>query len=306
MKSEDITAQSPDPIGLSFLDEANKPQFDYFIDRRRFFLMVGARFKGTVQGFEMPSVVHPASHETDRFLRDLIHLPGLRGNPSRTYPMTAVGKLYPGTFESYTAAVVAHWQDAQDRKKLDELNEDLSALGLTWKVSAKRLSDTQVELVVGRLPRAAVGGAWDLVSVADVGFGLSQTLPVLVALHAAGPGQTVYLEQPEIHLHPRAQAALASVLAKAIKRGVQVVVETHSALLLLALQAMAAEGREIRPDKIKLHWFTRDSKDGATVVSSADVDKAGSFGDWPEDFGKVEMELENRFLNAIDERHRTG
>ncbi len=48
------------------------------------------------------------------------------------------------------------------------------------------------------------GATEDTVSIADVGLGISQTLPVLVALHAANNGQLIYLEQPEIHLHPRA------------------------------------------------------------------------------------------------------
>ena len=51
-----------------------------------------------------------------------------------------------------------------------------------------------------------------MVSIADVGFGVSQVLPVLVALIVAKPGQLVYLEQPELHLHPRAQVALAQEL----------------------------------------------------------------------------------------------
>ena len=57
-----------------------------------------------------------------------------------------------------------------------------------------------------------------MVNIADVGFGVSQVLPVLVALIVAEPGQLVYLEQPELHLHPRAQVALARVLADAAKQ----------------------------------------------------------------------------------------
>ncbi len=298
MTSEEILAQFPDKKAIfPFGDGVDT---EYFVTQRRFLLAFGARTKRDEHGFELPAFPHPASFALETFLKELIHLPGLRGNPSRTYPMTAVGELYPGTFENYTAAIVAHWQEEDNRGKLDQLNEDLAALGLTWKVAAKRISDTQVELMVGRMTKAMVGGAWDLVSIADVGFGLSQTLPVVVALHAAKAGQTVYLEQPEIHLHPRAQVALAIVLAKAIQRKIHVVVETHSALLLLALQSLVVEGRELSPDQIKLHWFTRDAKDGATIVTSADIDSSGSFGEWPVDFGKVELDLENRYLNALD------
>ena len=88
----------------------------------------------------------------------------------------------------------------------------------------------------------------DLVSIADVGFGISQTLPVIVALLAAEPGQLVYIEQPEIHLHPRAQMAMAKILADAANRGVRVVAETHSSLLLLGIQSLVAEGK-LSPDK---------------------------------------------------------
>jgi predicted ATPase len=85
---------------------------------------------------------------------------------------------------------------------------------------AEQKDETQVELKVGRLPHGLQGGAHDLVSIADVGFGVSQALPVLVALLAAEPGQLVYVEQPEIHLHPSAQRALATVLSEAARRGV--------------------------------------------------------------------------------------
>ena len=138
-----------------------------------------------------------------------------------------------------------------------------------------------------------------MVSIADVGFGVSQTLPVVVALREARPGQLVYLEQPEIHLHPRAQTAMAKVLADAAGRGVHVVAETHSALLILGIQTLVAEGK-LAPELVKLHWFER--REGLTKVRSADLDETGSFGDWPEDFADVALEAQGRYLDAVEAR----
>lgn len=236
------------------------------------------------------------------YIRDVIHLPGLRGNPERTYPVTGVGSTFPGTFENYVASVIAHWQT--DKSKIETLSKDLEKLGLTWKVAAKSLNDTQVELQVGRMIHGARGNARDMVSIADVGFGVSQTLPVLVALLAAKPHQLVYLEQPEIHLHPRAQTAMAEVLADAANRGVHVVVETHSSLLLLGVQTLVAQGK-LAPDKVKLHWFKRRAGDGATEIKSADLDESGAFGDWPEDFDDVTLEAQSNYLDAAEAPART-
>ena len=232
----------------------------------------------------------------------IIHVPGLRGNPGRTYSVAAVGNSFPGTFESYVASVINHWRLTKD-ENLKGLGQDLEALGLTWKVEARPKDDTQVEILVGRLPHAARGGARDLVSIADVGFGVSQTLPVLVALRVAEPGQIVYLEQPEIHLHPRAQRKLANILAAAASRGVIVVVETHSALLLRGVQTLIAGTDTLNPSLVKLHWFTRNPNNGGTQVIAADLDSDGAYGpDWPEDFDDVSLESEQAYLDAVENR----
>jgi predicted ATPase len=153
---------------------------------------------------------------------------------------------------------------------------------------------------MGRLPELLPKRPEDRVNIADVGVGVSQTLPVLVALHAAKPGQLVYMEQPETHLHPNAQFALAQVLANAAKRGVRVVVETHSTMLLLGVQALVAEGN-LESDLVKLHWFQRE-RDGHTVVTSANLDDAGAFGQWPQDFDDVILNAQKRYLDAADKR----
>lgn len=228
-----------------------------------------------------------------------IHVPGHRGNPRRTYPLTAVGSRFPGTFDEYVASVIAAKKDDKDGT-LNAISSDLVELGLTWTVEAKAVDDTQVEIRVGRLPKPKNGKSQDLVSIADVGFGVSQTLPVVVALRIALPGQTVYIEQPEIHLHPKAQHAMAKLLASAAKRGVQVIIETHSSLLLLGVQSLIAKG-ELDPALVKLHWFARD-EDGLTHITSKDPDSAGRFGDWPVDFDDVSLEAQMAYLNAAEKR----
>ena len=234
-------------------------------------------------------------------LHNMIHVPGLRGNPERVYPRTATGPDFPGTFEHYVATIIADWERKRD-DRLKRLEAMLTDLGLTWKISAKPVNDTQIELQVGRLSKARRDGG-DLVSIADVGFGVSQVLPVLVALLVAEPGQLVYLEQPELHLHPRAQYALAKILAETAKRGVKLVVETHSALLLLNLQTLVAKG-DLDPNLVKLHWFSRSDEDGTTSIESADLDKNGAFGDWPEDFGDIEWKAEGAYLDAVEGRSK--
>lgn len=230
----------------------------------------------------------------------LIHLPALRGNPERNYKKTSVGPRFPGTFEIYAASIIHNWQATKD-PRLHHLGAALELLGLTWKVGSRQVDDVSFEVMVGRLIHQDGKDANDLVSIADVGFGVSQTLPVLVALLAAESGQLVYIEQPEIHLHPRAQMAMAQILAEAANRGVRVVAETHSSLLLLGVQSLVAEGK-LSPDKVKLHWFKRRLEDGITEVSSADLDKAGAFGDWPEDFSSAEMDADTRYIHAAETR----
>ena len=240
------------------------------------------------------SVLEPA-------VKNLIHVPGLRGNPSRTYPVAhAQGPGFPGQFQDYAASLALHWKEEAD-DKIQEVAGNLNSLGLTRWVEPVRIDDANVEIQVGRLPVSAnANPGKDLVNIADVGIGVSQVLPVLVALRAAEPGQLVYIEQPELHLHPRAQVALAGVLADAAQRGVRVVIETHSSLLLQAVMTLIAQD-ELDHEDVMLHWFSRD-EEGFTKVDSVEPDENGAYGDWPEDFGDVELEIMGKYLNAVGER----
>ena len=135
------------------------------------------------------------------------------------------------------------------------------------------------------------------VTIANVGVGVSQALPILVALIAAEPNQIVYIEQPGIHLHPNAHIGLVEAIMDAAHRGVRVVVETHSATFLLALQTMIAEQNIKKYNKerldlrdIVLYWFPHKDN-GASYATNGRIEANGTFGDWPVDFSDITMGL---------------
>ena len=276
-----------------------KRRLEWRVCAIRGFLTVGLAAAGARGAPPEPLVIRRLPEAVSQSVSESIHLPGLRGNPERTYKRTGTGPLFPGLFVEYPASIISEWGETEDGR-LQDLAGDLLRLGLTWKVRARPLTDTDLEVHVGRLARPGRGGSRDLVNIADVGFGVSQVLPVLVALRAASPGRLVYIEEPEIHLHPRAQVALASILADAAKRGVRVVAETHSDLLLLGVQTLVAQ-RDLSPSDVKLHWFKRDDR-GVTRVLSADLDKAGTFGEWPEDFADERLKAQAQYLDAAEPR----
>jgi predicted ATPase len=243
------------------------------------------------------------SFDLSTLISNLMHIPGLRVIPKRSYPTTLFKNQIKGTFDVYAAGTVSQWQQQGNTQALMKLNDYLRRLGLTDSVTAKVKNANEVELNVSRLPAGSKGKPRkaDMVNIADVGIGVSQVLPILVALIAAQEGQIVYVEQPELHLHPRAQVAMAELLAEAANRGVRVIVETHSSLLLLTVQTLIAQER-IKNTDVALHWFARDAK-GATQVTYMQPDEDGAYREWPEDFGDVELKAQDAYLTAVGLRH---
>lgn len=141
------------------------------------------------------------------------------------------------------------------------------------------------------------------VAVTDVGFGVSQILPVLTLCYYVPRGSTVIIEQPEIHLHPSVQAGLADVLIDAVRvRNIQIVLESHSEYLLRRLQRRIAEGA-VSNREINL-YFTSNSR-GSSQLTPLDVDIFGSIQNWPQGFFGDEMEEIAKTNAAILERKLT-
>lgn len=259
---------------------------------------IKAEFSVQEKGFFPIKAGIDPSHRLENFITGLIHVPGLRGNPERSYKIAASEDVYPGSFEKYVASIITEWvKSSRYRSKYDLLKDQLSELGLASDITAEKVDDTSVEIQVSRNKSALSD---DYVNIADVGFGVSQTIPVLVALIGAKKGQFVYIEQPELHLHPKAQLKMASILVSAINRGVRVIIETHSSILIRGIQIAVAR-RRLDPKKVSLNWFTQNPQTGETKVDSAGLDEMGAFGDWPEDFDDTNLAVEQMYLDAVEE-----
>lgn len=130
--------------------------------------------------------------------------------------------------------------------------------------------------------KVTVAGSRTEVSITDVGFGVSQVLPVIVQVFYAPASSSVILEQPEIHLHPAAQSALGDVLLAAVNdNDVQLLVETHSEHLLHRIQRRIAE-EEITADDVALYFV--ETRDGGSEIHELKVDDYGNILNWPQDF----------------------
>jgi predicted ATPase len=141
-------------------------------------------------------------------------------------------------------------------------------------------------------PRITIGDISN--SLLDVGFGVSQVLPVITMLFFVPKGSIVLLEQPELHLHPSAQAKLADLfLHVAETRKLQLIVESHSEHLLRRLQRRIAEPEYpfASPENIKTYFFHMG--ENGSEKEEVKIDEYGQILNWPSGFfGDITGDLE--------------
>ena len=147
--------------------------------------------------------------------------------------------------------------------------------------------DLADDLQIRSLGRSAryellVGQHGEVSNLKDVGVGVSQVLPVIVAALFAKPGHIVIVEEPESHLHPLAQRQLAELFATVSReRNVQFIIETHSEHLFRRMQTLIAK-KAVEPTKTAMYFVERDGK--AAKLRELAVDAVGRIKNWPPQF----------------------
>ena len=117
----------------------------------------------------------------------------------------------------------------------------------------------------------------------NVGFGLTQLFPLIVAVLAAEDGDTILVENPEVHLHPKAQQNVGEFLAEASQTGVQIMVESHSDHVLNGIR-LAVQRSTCSADDVAVHFFSPNRESGKIEKVTPTIDRDGKLTSWPEGF----------------------
>ena len=224
----------------------------------------------------------------ERLFQGIYCLGPLREYPHRSYVWAGEqpqdvgprGELaVPALLAARTHGTLISRGRGHERQRLDErIAQWLRDLGMIDSFSLEPIAENRrdYEVRVQRSPGATE------VLITDVGFGVSQILPVLTLCYYAPEGSTIILEQPEIHLHPSVQAKLADVFIDAIKyRKVQILIESHSEHLLRRLQRRVAEG--VISEKDTSLCFVINPK-GESQLQKLQLDLFGNIRNWPQNF----------------------
>ena len=250
---------------------------------------------------------------TENALDKFYYLGPLRESPKRIYPWSGEIPEYVGFKGEYSIAAILSAQE-QNRKlnrgpkgRIQPFAEFIATwlkdLGIISSFSVKPIAEGRKEYEVLVKTHSSASE----VKITDVGVGVSQVLPALVGAFYCPPGSTVWMEQPEIHLHPQVQSELADVFISAIKarengndRNVQMIIESHSEHFLYRLQRRIAEG-EITPDQVAIYFCKRGAK--GAELEPLELNLYGDIVNWPENFFGDEMAEMTARTTAAMERH---
>jgi hypothetical protein len=236
-------------------------------------------FLSEIESTNVPDLADLVS-QISRRVRDEIsqidYIGPLRNFPERTYIFSGSDANTVGT----RGQNLPHILFARELHHA-ELNRlaDLLELGYEIRVTQTRvraLNDVFAVRLIDKKTKIDVG-------LSDVGFGVSQVLPVLLESFLSSRS-TVLIEQPEIHLHPRLQASLGDVFASAVKSSAerQFIIETHSEHIFLRLKTLIRKG-DLPANALKVLFVRRDAAGGH--IRELRLDDKGDLRDpWPDGF----------------------
>ena len=214
----------------------------------------------------------------------------LRTRPHRTYDkLIEEFKPEGDHIPLVLARILADEKDKKNQPLTEALEEFGRDSGLFKKLTVKRM---------GRSPsdpfQLRVKSTGPDVNLVDVGYGVSQALPIVVDSILAPKNSVVLIQQPEVHLHPRAQAALGRFFsALAVNDNKRFVIETHSDYLVDRVR-MSVAGGVIGHNDVTIAFLQRDGLD--VEIHQLDIDSQGNVVDAPQAYRSFFLEEEIRLL----------
>lgn len=242
------------------------------------------------------------------FVNHVRHLGPIRVEPKPLYGLSeaasgnsvgASGEYTAALLDTYGGRVVdcpTHGSDRVLRATLsDSVDYWLGTLGLLSSVAVEERGKLGYEV------NLRIHGVKKSLDLTAVGVGVSQALPVIVQGLVAPAGSLVMFEQPELHLHPDVQAAIADFCIALARSGRQIILETHSEYLVNRIRLRAVEDlASTIPDLVRLHFVERE--DGLTTVRPVQLTSYGGLKDWPAGFMDQSAREAEAIIQAIENR----
>lgn len=250
----------------------------------------------------------------EKLFASLHYLGPLRSKTERIYSWSGLNPETVGYAGENTVAAILSARDRQINfghrqhyKPFEAIiAQELKYMELIDEFKVKHLLEQRQQYEV----KVRVKGSKSWVDLPDVGFGVSQVLPVLVQCFYAPANSIILIEQPEIHLHPKAQSALADVLIDVIRareggrdRNIQLIIETHSEHFLRRLQRRIAD-ETISESEVKAYFA--DNNSSPATLGGLKIDAYGNISNWPENFFGDEMGDIAEQTKAMMARHKDG
>jgi AAA ATPase domain/Protein of unknown function (DUF3696) len=216
----------------------------------------------------------------------------VRTHPKRTYDPV---KDVPNPEGTHVPMILAK-MSASDKGRWEGLRDSLVTFG--------RASGLFSDLEVRRIGRKEsdpfqinIKVSGPFFNLVDVGYGVSQILPIVVELVRGRKGNTFLLQQPEVHLHPRAQAELGSFLAVLAKHDQKrFVIETRSDYLVDRIRMDVRNGKNLSPSDVALLYFER--KNGSVEIKHLELDRAGNITNAPAGYRQFFLEEEMKLIGG--------
>lgn len=228
------------------------------------------------------AIISNAANRFNEWINDLELNPTLsfigshRSYPERTYYQKTKSSRQILTSGEGFIDQILEWQEKWN-ERFDYLVSILRNLNLLYDIKPHKIGGGRFDLKI----KVKRNSSW--ASLADVGFGVSQLLPIIVADLQISFNSTIIIAQPEIHLHPSIQARLGDYFVKKVKESnMQYIIETHSEYLINRLRLCIVRG-EIEPDDVAVYYFENTAKEGS-ITHRIEFTKHGEILNAPQGF----------------------
>ena len=219
----------------------------------------------------------------------------VRSHPRRTYDPTRPSRDPEGEYIPTYLARASRRNQKEWKVLKNALDSFGRSSGLFDEISIKSLGRTDGAPFQIQIRKASGQSRGSRRNLIDVGYGVSQTLPVLTELLRDDAPSMFLLQQPEVHLHPKAQAALGSMFCHIAAKERQIIVETHSDYLIDRVRMDVRDGNtSLKPEDVSILYFESNGLD--VRIHSLELDKDGNVQNQPEGYGQFFMDEMNRSI----------